>query len=282
MRIFLAVPDSKPFIKIIQEENGENILFSFAFVKSIDKVKKLFGDYNPKNIIVDSGAFSVWSKGDFIDIDAYAEFCKEVKAFFLPETDISFVNLDVLPGQFGRIPTEQEREDSARQGWENMLYLESKGLKVIPVFHQYESFDWLHKMMQHTDYIGISPANDASSVSKQSWLKNVFMITRDKIKTHGFAVTGYQQIITYPFFSVDSSSWASGARFARIPLIINGKIKSFNFKHKEDLMKYWNYLPDHAKNILESYFDRIRIGVISFIQLQKFITELWSKRGINW
>lgn len=282
MRIFFAVPDSKTFVDIIKEENGNNILFSYAFFKDVAKVQKVFGDFVPENIIVDSGAFSVWSKGDVVDIKKYESFCKTLKDFIPVKNEMRFVNLDVLPGQFGRIPTQMEREESAARGWQNMLYLESKGLKVIPVYHQYESLDWLHRMMEHTDYIGISPANDASSLSKESFMKTTFSITRNKIRCHGFAVTGYSQLIKFPFYSVDSSSWASGGRFARIPIIVDGKMKSFNFKDKEMLMKFWDKIPHQGKNVLESYQDRIRVGVAAFVNLQKYITDIWKHRGVNW
>ena len=192
MRVFFAISPSRIYFKMLEDEKVSNCLTSYAFIKDPEKMIKLWGDYRPKNLILDSGAFSVWSKGDTVDIDKYANFCKGVKDILPEGINLYVVNLDVLPGKFGERPTEQQREDSAKQGWENMLYLESKGLKVIHVFHQHESFEWLEKMRKHSDYIGISPANDCSMNEKMAWLDKVFSIIRDTIKTHGFAVTSHQ------------------------------------------------------------------------------------------
>ena len=293
MNLYLAVGDTKKYIHLFKEQNVPNVLISYAYYQDVAKIKHIFSEYNlekdenefwlPKNIIIDSGAFSVWTHNEYIDIDKYADFCISVKNSIEDKTSLNFVNLDVLPGQFGRIPTEQERKDSVQKGWDNMLYLESKGIKVIPVFHQYEDFSWLEKMKAHTDYIGLSPANDASMKSKIEWLKKCFSITRDEIKCHGFAVTAYSQLIQFPFYSVDSSSWSAGGRFARIPILVDGKIKTMQFKNKNDVMKYWNDIKLDKKDIFEKkYEDRFSLGIYAFLELNKFITELWTKRKIIW
>lgn len=262
----------------------ENVLISYAFIKNIDSFKNLFEGWYPKHLTIDSGAFSVWSKGDVIDIDKYINFCLDVKAEVPQTTELNFVNLDVLPGQFGRMPTNDERKQSVEQGWKNMEYMESRGLKVIPVFHQHEDFSWLEKMMKHTDYIGISPANDVSMKQKLAWLNQVFSITRATIKTHGFAVTAYDQLINYPFFSVDSSSWSSGGRFARIPVITKeGKLKSFNYKDIENFDDFWTDLGIKNKaDLLTKYQVRNKLGILCFKRFEKWVTELWTKRGIVW
>ena len=282
MRIFFAVPSGKTFFDMMKEVNAENILISYAFFKKSGLWESSAGEWFPKNLIIDSGAFSVWSNGQTIDIDKYAKFCVAMKEIVPPTTDLKIVNLDVIPGKFGTFPTEQERKDSVRRGWENMLYLESKGLKVIPVFHQHEDFEWLHKMVEHVDYLGLSPANDEHMNSKVEWLKQGFSITRDKTKVHGFAVTGYDQLINFPFYSVDSSSWAAGGRFARIPIIKDGKIKSFHFKDKKQLLESWSSIDPEYKDIFTNYRNRDMIGIRAFQKFQTYITKVWTERGIKW
>lgn len=179
-----------------------------------------------RNVILDSGAFSAWSRGEKLDIDAYIAFI-----FANAEYIDHYVNLDVIPGSFGVVPTQAEVEESARQSWENFLYMESHGLKPMPVFHMGESFKWLLMMTTHgCDYIGISPANDRPTAQKRQWLDRVFtaLARRDGtpgVKTHGLGVTAIPLLTRYPWYSVDSSSWttASARGVLFVPPLVDGK-----------------------------------------------------------
>ena len=285
MRVFFATSPGVKHVALLKECEVENMLISFHFIKSPERLLKIMNGYKPKNLIIDSGAFSVWSNGGRVDIDKYAEFCKGVQKILPPEVRMYMVNLDVLPGKFGVRPTEEERHQSAEQGWENMLYLEAKGFKVIHIFHQHEDFSVLKKLMAHSDYIGISPANDVSMNEKINWLRQVFSITRDKIKTHGFAVTSYSQLYQFPFYSVDSSTWISPARFGRIPVFTDDlKLKSFQYKDKEGLLEYWDYVKHIGITMIakDDWRDRVKIAIKSFQNLEKIATNLWTKRGIVW
>lgn len=283
MRVFFACSNSKVYIDLLRQEGVENVLLSYAFFKSAYKTREMFGEYNPKNLIVDSGAFSVWSKGDSIDIDLYAQFCLDMLKLF-PLSNVYCVNLDVLPGKFGQRPTFKQVEESASEGWNNMEYLESKGLKVIPVFHQHENFEWLEKIRHHTDYIGVSPANDVSMNEKLEWMNKVYSIIKDTVKTHGFAVTSTEQLYRYPLFSADSSSWTSPTRFGTIPIFADDlKMKVIKYKDKASVLKYWEYIKDWGIEKLSSddWSHRIRLSIKSYLQLNVQATKLWEQRGVK-
>ena len=123
------------------------------------------------------------------------------------------MNLDVIPGKFGRKPTHEEVEESARRGWENLTILDKEGIEAIPVYHQGERFYWLDKMIdEQYEYIGISPANDRTTPQKQEWLDEVFhYLCGDRgypeIMPHGFGVTSVPLLYRYPWASVDSATW---------------------------------------------------------------------------
>lgn len=162
----------------------------------------------PLTIWLDSGAFSAWNVGREIDLDHYIAYIKAN----IEHIDY-YVNLDVIPGAFGRVPTQEEVEESAAKGWENMLRMEAEGLKPIPVFHMGEQFKWLRRMVEHgCPYIGISPANDRTTEKKRLWLDRVFAEITDKegwpvVKTHAFGVTAIDLLIRYPWYSADSTTW---------------------------------------------------------------------------
>jgi hypothetical protein len=281
MRLFLATSPSKNFFDLFKQANVENCLVSYNFIKDPYKLLKEMNGYVPKNFILDSGAFSVWANGKTIDIDAYARFAAELKDLLPPETNYYVVNLDVLPGKFGERPSKEQREESAQAGWNNMLYLESKGLKVIHVFHQHEDFGWLEKIAAHSDYIGVSPANDVSTKEKQMWLYKVYSIIKSNVKTHGFAVTSHNQLYNFPLFSSDSSSWTAPARFGRIPVFTDKfEMKTIEYKNKKDVIKYWDFIKQVGIDILASddYHHRLLFAIKSFQLLGKRATYLWANR----
>lgn len=186
---------------------------------------------SPKRIslILDSGAFSAWTKQIAINLDDYIQFCLS-NLFCLDY----IVNLDVIPGRFGQknIPPD-ERERSAFSGWRNYRYMLSKGIpvdKLIHVFHQGEDFKWLIRMVKEISYIGLSPANDRTTSEKMQWLDECMNYVTDKqglplVKFHGFAVTSLRLMLRYPWYSVDSTSWVMHSRMGSVlvPRYRNGK-----------------------------------------------------------
>ncbi len=169
-------------------------------------------------IMLDSGAFSAWTKKTSINIDDYIDFYKANKRL------INFVvNLDVIPGSPGLKGMSKDIiEDSAKKGYENaqkLLYAGVPPHKIIPVFHQEEDFSWLDKMCLEFEYVGISPANDRSTKSKKVWLDATFDYLKDhkyNVKTHGFGITSTPVISRYPWTSVDSASWMFFSRYGAI------------------------------------------------------------------
>lgn len=224
--LFLAT-GSKQYLEFLLTCNVKNVLISFAYLEpwALKPLLKL----NNVNLICDSGAFTAWNQAGkqkragnlnwqkyLINIDEYAEFVKK-------HQDIIYraVNLDIIPGETGQIPTIKEREEAAEQGWENYLYLKDKyKLDTIHVFHQGEEFKHLDRMLKHCDYIGVSPCNDYADDKKLKWLDITFRYIMNSdnpnIKTHGFGVTSPRLVKRYPWFSVDSSSYSLTAAMGGI------------------------------------------------------------------
>lgn len=172
-------------------------------------------------LMMDCGAFSAWTKGHVVDLDAYIQFCHD-------NLDVidNVVALDVIPGRPGYkdIPFE-EREQAASQGYENYRYMVSKGLprdRCIVVFHQGDHFHWLERLRdEKVPYIGLSPANDRTTSEKMAWLDECMYYATDRkglplMKWHGFAVTSVPLMKRYPWYSVDSATWVLFAAYGTI------------------------------------------------------------------
>ncbi len=174
--------------------------------------------------VVDSGAFTAWTKKEPIQVEEYRDFILQIE-------DIvdHYVNLDVIPGEFGTLPGPAETDEAAQQGWDNCKELERAGLMPMAVFHQGEDFSWLAKMVEEGyDYLGISPANDRSTEERIRWLDDVFRMLTNKdgdpiVRTHGLAATSPRIMERYPWYSCDSTSWRLPGDFGRIILPPPGK-----------------------------------------------------------
>jgi len=262
---------SKQYLEFLLICNIKNILISFAYPEPW-RMKGIIKRNNVK-LLCDSGAFTSWNlsqkkkrEGDanwakhLINIDEYAKFLDK-------HSDIIYraVNLDVIPGEQGSPPTQEQILDAAEEGWKNYLYLKSKGHDTIHVFHQGEPLWVLDRMLKECDYIGISPNNDASEASKFRWMDYTFRHIAESenpnIKTHGFAVTSAKLVKRYPWKSVDSSSYSITSALGSV-LTKYGRIYVSDQNHnKEDhILKK----PDLIKKHINDYLmERIGYGIKS-------------------
>ena len=85
------------------------------------------------------------------------------------------------------------------------------GIKTTPVYHGDDNVDYLKRYVDMgSDLIGIaSPRKFRSSLSgKRRYLDTCFNLAEKlNFKVHGLAMTSVWQMLHYPFYSVDSSSW---------------------------------------------------------------------------
>ena len=168
------------------------------------------------NIFIDSGAFSVHTKGIELNVDEYIDYINSI------DDDIHiFAQVDKIPGEFGKEKTKEQILEAPKLSWDNYLYMKEKVVsrdKLLPIFHQGEDFKWLHNMLEYThedgshiSYIGISPANDKSAKEKEIFIHKCFNIIKKSsnpsVKTHAFGMTSKWILERYPFTSADSTSW---------------------------------------------------------------------------
>lgn len=225
--------------------------------------------------MLDSGAYSAYTKGVKIDIDDYCDFIKKYENII-----DHYIVLDVI--------------GNAQKTLEAQNYMESKGLSPLPVFHQGESWDYLEHYVEKYDYICISPLSySAGGGNMISWLDTCFadhICNSDgypKCKVHGLGLTIVKMMLRYPWYSVDSSSWVQSSAYGNIliPKMKNGqwdwsvspnvievsnRMKSINANENN----YFN-LPSVQKNVVDKYLlqHNIKIGVSKIIDGKEEIIE---------
>ena len=107
------------------------------------------------------------------------------------------------------------------------------GLFPVPVIHYNTDIGWVHRYLDEGyNYIGIGGlGQEITKANYYEWADKVFTVLCDKethlplVKTHGFAMTAHQLLIRYPWYSVDSASWAKAGGFGRlyVPRMTGGK-----------------------------------------------------------
>ena len=232
--------------------------------------------------IVDSGAFTVWRSGGKISVTEYASRLKVLLECF----DIA-ANLDVIPGTQGvaaRDITKAMTEEAASAGWKNYVYLRDytkqhhSGERIMPIYHQGESLDWLKKMVDAgCTYIGISPSNDYHTNQRMHWLDDVFDYLSSlpqMPKTHGYAVTSPVLMKTYPWFSVDSASWIHKGGMG----LVSTPFGDFTFSDRTEVMDKVKPLPPQLTERVENYFAQHDITIK---QLKASYRKRWQANAIH-
>ena len=168
-------------------------------------------------VMLDSGAFSAWNRGEELDLQEYIDYVHEHKHLIH-----SYVNMDVIPAGLGVTRTKAGLEEAAARSYENLQVIKKAGLSPIPVFHQGEDPKWLYRMLEDGEtYIGVSSEKDLQYDAKRRWLDTIFSILTDAkgrplIKTHGFGITKSSLLRRYPWTTVDSATWSLTPGFGTI------------------------------------------------------------------
>lgn len=188
----------------ILKKHVSSFLLSFA----VDAVKKWQLFYNNEvPLLIDSGAFTAWNKGKEISMYQYLRFCKT-----LPD-DCIFVNLDVIPKTGS---SQNDVDICCEKSYDNYIHLKDHLKNVLPVYHYKDHIEWAFKYLEHTDYIGVSPANDTEEEVKQLFLNHCFLHLPEGTKTHAFGYSAPAGVYKYPFYSIDSTVWMNAAKFSNV------------------------------------------------------------------
>lgn len=182
-------------------------------------------------IFLDSGAHSLYvkhkkdltfytSKEFWAYVNSYAEFVKAN----LDKIDV-YVNVDVIR--------------NAELTKKVQKHLEKEhGLSPLPVYHTGENIKDFKYYFDRYEYIGIGGLGQGTK--KSAWTSGVgdpvFRMVcppPDYIpirKIHGFAMTSPDLIARYPFYSVDSTSWAMYGKYAIIIVPRTTALGKYDYK----------------------------------------------------
>lgn len=121
---------------------------------------------------------------------------------------------------------------------------------------------------QREGYTYVGVGNDSMPM-----LGRLFNRYRTSLRIHGFALTGLEAVRTYPFYSVDSTSWKSTHRYGRVIDPVRQRV--FQTRKKA-------YAAGSAVALVKGGHDLIKDATDYFLNLERETTDLWARRGVRW
>lgn len=273
MRVYYAAGENNDHL---WAPGFEDVLVSFAST-SVQKNP-------PRNTkwFLDSGAFSFYNShqdpGD--TLDNYMDFLKGPAA-----AHERYAVLDVIGDPVGT--------------WKNDEKMRAAGLNPIAAVHFGEPHNIMKKYIDAgVKYIALGGYAGAMVKPRVAmrWISAVFTHVRDHyqktgemIKVHGFGMMDEAILLSYPFYSVDSTVWLISQRYGKIVLWDAQKVQlaQINPRDNTHMQNAWRdygapmalldgYAVPDARNLKAAW------NVWNILDLTEFVTEVWQKRGIHW
>lgn len=253
---FVYPPKDDMMNKMI--DNGANILFSYSNSKKLFlKFKDKFTEKN--KVFMDSGAFTLWTKGKKVNIDEYITFLNENR-----DKLTLFGQVDVIPGDIVHGATVEQVKQAAKETWENYLYMRERVINpegLMYTFHVGEPEEYLKQALEWRDkdgkaisYMALGGMVGKPKLIRESFLKKVYDViassSNSNVKIHTFGMTNFELLNSFPITSADSSSYIMTA--------VNGGIMTEYgtitlSDRKDTLLTHYKNLPYEYRENLEKY-----------------------------
>jgi hypothetical protein len=231
---------------------------------------------NNSFVLIDSGAFSAYTKGKEINITQYKEFIEKFNLKWKTTVqELNFINLDVI--------------GNAEDSWNNQTKLESMGVNPIPVVHQWGfKQKYLERAFKEYKYFCFGGMWGRSrKYDTRPWLAFCFKQIMSWVskgnklpKIHLLGIGSDDLLFRFPCYSCDNTKWMKVHVFGQSNFINFKSIPRAGEKLKKPYKneKKYNYNKQEDRRLLLKIVEYD----IKQIQKQEFnITEFWKKRGIN-
>lgn len=221
MKLFLAASNAKPYL-FDEFVRSKYILESFYYFEEwqIPLLKSC------RSFLLDSGAFTfLQHAGKSVDWDGYIS--KYIEFIKLHEIDLFFeLDIDAVVG-YDKVKQMRRKIERETQK------------QCIPVWHRSRGRDEFIRLCEEYPYIAIGgfAIKDIKPPEFKYIHKLLAVAAAKNTKVHGLGFTP-KSVTQYNFYSVDSSSWTSGSRFASIYQFTGNGIKTIQKPPNTRLVKY--------------------------------------------
>ena len=173
--------------------------------------------------------------------------------------------------------------------WREILKKHNLYSKCVTVYHpDVMSWNDYIKMLDDSQSKYIALEGDRRNRPRLPYNKLIKVAYEKQIKVHGFAMTKDSVMSNYPFYSVDSTSWRSGAIYGALPYFKNNKVSMMEFGKRIKKEKILSIIKDIDLDKLYSKDNKIalnykqELGIIAYNKASKYYKSLWEKRNIKW
>lgn len=212
MKFFFAIGGlSKSTITLFEECNVERMLVSYADVRG---KQDIILPKTAKEIILDSGAFSVTNSENKISLTAYTLWLKLYLDKY-PQI-VTYINLDDL--------------ENPDESWKNLQYMESEGLSPMPVYHYSEPTEVLNKLCSKYEYVGLG-GMAVGTISNEK-LRKFWEWVDTSYKDNRFHILGVGSLKAFYYnqpYSLDATSWNKANQWGQIAGYKNGLPEFISF-----------------------------------------------------
>lgn len=171
-----------------------------AFVEGETDCKRAFDATTNERFLLDSGAFS-YMNGQAIDMKGMEAYMERYIAFIKEHHIRYFFEMDV-ESLFGMLQVEK---------WRRKLERET-GRQCIPVWHKQRGVDYWKRMCEEYGFISVGGFNFDIRPQEYGLIKKMVSYAAARgIKVHGLGFTKTKILNQFEFFSVDSTTWLTGA-----------------------------------------------------------------------
>lgn len=174
-----------------------------------------------QEIMLDSGAFTAYTKGIVITLEEYASFIHEYRDHFQG----GYINLDVI--------------NNGKASYRNWKQMREQGLDPIPVYHLGTDEKWLKRYLKQTDYVAIgaiAKLNTKARIIGLDYIWKKYLLDDEgspRVKVHGLGLTTPDIITRFPWYSVDSMTAAKMAAFGFV--IVPRLVCTGNAEYRVDM-----------------------------------------------
>lgn len=259
-------------------DSVQHILESYHYISKEKYVEKLRVD--GVKVFLDSGAYSAFSKGVKVNIQAYCQYIQR-------NSDV----IDTLDGHV--LASVLDAIGDPQKTYENQLQMEAYGVRPLPCFHYGEDERYLEWYLSRYDYITIGGMVPISTTQLYYWLDRIWErylcdgSGRPKYRIHGFGLTTLDLMHRYPWYSVDSSSWVQIAAGGNILIpgtgyiavsssspqmkVANRHLKTYPQSWQEAIVKKVQEVGFEMKRLEDEYVSRWSFNCWAFGEINKQI-----------
>lgn len=202
MKMYLATksdfPASQQFQRTVTQRGFPvRLLLSYHYIKHLSLTNWIQEHFTAPypDVFLDSGAYSAMTLGTKLSLEGYANYIHTHKAYISV-----YANFDVIC--------------NAKKSLEHQRILEDQyDLAPLPVFHATEDWFYLEYYLDRYPYIALG-VTGSRTTHALPWLLKCFQMAEGKQAVfHGFGISAYLLMKTFPWHSIDSTAWLEGKKF---------------------------------------------------------------------